>query len=83
MPIDFYSNARKELKALPFAIQGRILAKLDWVEQDLDARLDHLVGGRPKIRVGDYRILCRRINTVLFITNICHRKNVYDEKRHA
>jgi mRNA-degrading endonuclease RelE of RelBE toxin-antitoxin system len=83
MPIRFTKAASKELRSLPRDIQRRMLLKLDWVSQDIDSRVEWLTGGTPKVRVGDYRLLCWISGDVLFISKIRHRREAYDEKRHG
>lgn len=77
------ARAHNQLKKLHPQVQERIRSKLLWVAEDPERRVERLLDGRLKVRVGDYRIIVLLEDSVLWADSVRHRKNAYDEKRHA
>lgn len=66
-------------KRIKTAIVDRLLREPEKYSEPLRKTLK----GYRKLRVGDYRIVLRVDNNIIFILGICHRKDVYEriEKR--
>ena len=66
-------------KRIQTAIEKRLLTEPDKYSEPLRKTLK----GYRKLRVGDYRIVLRVENDIIYILGICHRKDVYEriEKR--
>lgn len=86
MKVTFSDKAFKQLQKLDNAIQKRIIDFMTAISQleNPRSRGKLLVGnlrGIWRYRVGDYRILCQLKDKELciFVIDIGHRKEVYDE----
>lgn len=66
-------------KRIPTAVETRLQTEPEKFSEPLRKTLK----GYRKLRVGDYRIVLRVENDIIYILGICHRKDVYErvEKR--
>ena len=76
-------KAETDLRRLDSAIARRVIAKLQWLAENVEAiKHEVLTGslqGLFKLRVGDYRILytCEALNRRIVVHFIRHRREVY------
>ena len=77
--IEFKPRALKDLKALPKSDQGRIIARIEALRNDLAGDAKKLTNFTPeyRLRVGDYRILFEVEGNRAIIYRILHRKDAY------
>jgi len=77
--IEFKPRALKDLKALPKAMQRRIIARIEALRNDLAGDVKKLTDFTPeyRLRVGDYRILFEVEGNRVIIYRIFHRKDAY------
>jgi mRNA interferase RelE/StbE len=64
-------------------IQTAVETRLQTEPKKFSEPLRKTLKGYRKLRVGDYRIVLRVENEIIYILGICHRKDVYErvEKR--
>lgn len=85
--VSFTPDAEADLAHLDRAIAQRVLTKLRWLAENLDAvKPEQLTGGWQnvyKLRVGDYRILYTfdRTDRKIIVLFVRHRSNVYKTGR--
>lgn len=78
--IDFKPRALKDLRAVNVSNRGRILSKIEGLEDDLAGDVKRLTNFTPeyRLRVGDYRVLFELEAERVIIYRIKHRKDAYD-----
>jgi mRNA interferase RelE/StbE len=77
--IEFKPRAAKDLKALPVAMQRRIVAKIEMLQNDLAGDVKKLTNFtlEYRLRLGNYRVLFEVERTKVVIYRIVHRKDAY------
>ena len=81
--VKYSDRAADQLADLETEDTERIVSKMDDVTWNPEHYLRRLQGPGPadyRLRVGDYRVLVdwRRDDEVLFVTEVGHRRNIYD-----
>ncbi len=75
-------NARNFINKLDGSVQKRIIKKLDElsVNPEIGKPLTANLSGLWRLRIGDYRVIyqIRKLELVVLIVKVGHRKNVYD-----
>lgn len=77
--IEFKPRAIKDLRVLPKAVQRRIIARIEDLQDDLSGDVKRLTNHTPeyRLRVGQYRALFEVQDAVIVIYRILHRKDAY------
>lgn len=80
--VRFERSALRELAALPERDQKRIIKKIEALSQDPHPAGSKKLKGNDeiwRIRVGDYRVLCRikDAELVVLVVKVAHRREVY------
>jgi mRNA interferase RelE/StbE len=77
--IELKPRAVKDIEAFPSRIQGRILAKIEEMSDNLRGDVKRLTDSTPeyRLRVGDYRVLFEIEGRVIVIYRIRHRREAY------
>ncbi len=77
---------KEDLRALPRAIQQRIIRKVVAVGEAGPYRFFRRLRGDPgyRMRVGDYRVIADldEAGQCIMVLAVGHRKNVYDRRNH-
>lgn len=86
MKVEIAKGVEKALKKLGPVAQKAIILYLDEIShlEDPRSRGKALVGNKAgfwRYRVGDYRIICRLLDSemVVYVLKIGHRKNIYSD----
>lgn len=85
MRIIISPKAEKILRKLPKIDQIAVAKKIRFISQIKElSQEEKLKGYRDiyRVRLGDYRIIYRRIPSEIYIVLIGHRKNIYDLLKH-
>ena len=77
--IEFKPKAVKDLRNLPKQIQGKILEKVQLMENDLAGDVKKLTNFTPeyRLRVGNYRVLFEIEDTNIVIYRVKSRDKAY------
>ena len=77
--VRFKPRAIKDTEALPSRVQGRILARIEEMRNDLKGDVKRLTDFTPeyRLRVGDYRVLFETEGERIVIYRIHHRREAY------
>ena len=77
--IRFKPRAIKDIEGLPSRIQGRVLARIEDMSDDLKGDVKRLTSFTPeyRLRVGDYRVLFEIEGEKIVIYRIRHRREAY------
>ncbi len=77
--VEFKPRALKDLKALPTATQGRILAKIEALQDDLAGDVKKLTDYTPeyRLRAGKYRVLFEVAGAKVIVYRVLHHKDAY------
>lgn len=77
--IEFKPRAVKDLKTLSSALQRRIVAKIEALQQNLTGDVKKLTDHTPeyRLRVGDYRVLFELERSSVVVYRVLHRKDAY------
>ena len=69
----------KDVEGLPSRIQGRVLARIDEMSNDLKGDVKRLTDFTPeyRLRVGDYRVLFEIEGERIIIYRVRHRREAY------
>ena len=76
-------KAQKDIASLDKEIAGRILEKLEWLEENINSiapqRLSANLAHSYKLRVGDYRIVydLNRRFSIIYVDKVEHRSKIY------
>ncbi|VAW40662.1 RelE/StbE replicon stabilization toxin [hydrothermal vent metagenome] len=83
MEVELSSTAKRELRRLDKPVARRILSRLLWLAENMNAitptPLKGEWAGFFKLRVGDYRVLYEIIEEepLIFVLRIGHRREIY------
>ena len=77
--VEFKPRALKDLKGLPTTEIGRILAKAEALQNDLEGDVKRLTNFAPeyRLRVGNYRVLFEVEGPKVVIYRVRHRRDAY------
>jgi mRNA interferase RelE/StbE len=77
--IRFKPGASKEIAALPFRYQARVLARIEDLSDNLKGDVKQLTDFTPeyRLRVGDYRVLFEVEEKTIIVYRVRHRREVY------
>jgi mRNA interferase RelE/StbE len=84
--IEFLPAALEDLQRLDRTVQTRILAKINWLEENFDQiplqPLTSQFANSFKLRVGDYRVLYEfdEASKVITIIQVGHRRDIYKQR---
>jgi len=74
--VRFKPRAMKDIEDLPSRIQGRVLARIEELSDDLKGDVKRLTNFTPeyRLRIGDYRVLFGIEEETIIIYRIRHRR---------
>jgi mRNA interferase RelE/StbE len=77
--IEFKPRAVKDIEVLPSRIQGRVLAKIEEMSDNLAGDVKRLTQLTPeyRLRVGEYRALFEVEGSTIVVYRIRHRREAY------
>jgi mRNA interferase RelE/StbE len=77
--IGFKPGAVKDIEAFPSRIQGRILARIEEMSDNLRGDVKRLTDSTPeyRLRVGEYRVLFEIEGREIVVYRIRHRREAY------
>jgi len=77
--VQFKPRAVRDLRGLPTEVAGRILAKIEFMRDDLHGDVKRLTHFTPeyRLRVGDYRVLFELEGRVVVVYRVTHRREAY------
>lgn len=77
--IQFKPKAVRDIEGLPPRIQGRVLARIEEMSDDLKGDVKRLTNFTPeyRLRIGDYRVLFEIEEETIIIYWIRHRRESY------
>ncbi len=77
--VRFKPKAVKDIESLPSRIQGRVLARIEKMSDDLKGDVKRLTNFTPefRLRVGDFRVLFEIEGETIIIYQIRHRREAY------
>lgn len=77
--IEFKPRAFKDLKVLPVAENGRIIAAIEALQDGIVGDVKKLTKFTPeyRLRVGNYRVLFEIAGATVVIYRVLHRKDAY------
>ena len=77
--VRFKPRAIKDIEGLPAPTQGRILARIEEMSDDLKGDVKRLTNFTPeyRLRVGDFRVLFEIEGETIIIYRIRHRREAY------
>jgi len=78
--VNYRDSARRDLSKLDKVIAGRIIDKIDMLQDDLTGDVKRLKNFIPRyrLRVGDWRVLFDVESPQITIWRVRHRSEVYD-----
>lgn len=78
--VNYRDSARRDLSKLDKVIAGRIIDKIDMLQDDLTGDVKRLKNFIPRyrLRVGDWRVLFDVESRQITIWRVRHRSEVYD-----
>ena len=77
--IQFKPKAFKDIEGLPSSIQGRVLARIEEMSDNLKGDIKRLTNFTPeyRLRIGDYRVLFEVEKEAIIIYRVRHRREAY------
>jgi mRNA interferase RelE/StbE len=77
--IQFKPKAVKDIEGLPSRIQGRVLARIEEMSDNLKGDIKRLTNLTPEYRlhIGDYRVLFEVEKERIIIYRVRHRREAY------
>jgi mRNA interferase RelE/StbE len=77
--VRFKPRVVKDIESLPSRIQGRVLARIEEMSDDLKGDVKRLTNFTPeyRLRVGDFRVLFEIEGETIIIYRIRHRREAY------
>jgi len=77
--IQFKPKAVKDIEGLPSSIQGRVLARIEEMSDNLKGDIKRLTNFTPeyRLRIGDYRVLFEVEKEAIIIYRVRHRREAY------
>jgi mRNA interferase RelE/StbE len=77
--IRFKPKAVKDIEGLPSRIQGRVLARIEEMSDNLKGDIKRLTNLTPeyRLRIGDYRVLFEVEKETIIIYRVRHRREAY------
>lgn len=77
--IGFKPRSFKDLDSIPSQLRGRVIEKIEALENDLAGDVKRLTNFTPeyRLRVGDYRVLFEIDGQNIIIYRVIHRKDAY------
>lgn len=82
MKVLWSREAVKVMKKLEKSISKRILKKIDLISDNPYPFMDKIITlDLWKVRVGEYRVIVKVEEDVMYVVTIGHRKNIYKKVR--
>jgi len=77
--VRFKPRAIKDIEGLPSRIEGRVLARIEEMSDDLKGDVKRLTNFTPeyRLRVGDFRVLFEIEGETIIIYRVRHRREAY------
>jgi mRNA interferase RelE/StbE len=77
--VRFKPRAVKDIEGLPSRIEGRVLARIEEMRDDLKGDVKRLTNFTPeyRLRVGDFRVLFEIEGETIIIYRVRHRREAY------
>lgn len=78
--VQFKPRVIKDLKRLPETDRGRIVGRIEAMQNDLAGDVKKLTNFTPeyRLRIGDYRVLFEIEGPTITIYRVLHRKDAYN-----